>query len=395
MLHRIYYSPGIFGFGKLAHYDYFAHVERALESRFLTAGHQVTSHVVGVLPTASVRRRGAMLAEFVSGSCGDDDGPIHLLGHSTGGLDARMVASPSAVLPIGEGMLGWLPRLRSVTMMNTPHFGTPLAKFFATVNGQRILFALSALTFIGLSIGAPPLAAASALVGLVGRTERASRLERHALDRAVDSLLRVLDDAGSLEVRAFLEAIKQDQGAVLQLTPEAMDLFQAGVEDRDGVLYQSTASMAPLPSPRKWLGLMAHPWRALSLSIFTTLHGFTAQQDRRYPCAAVRPPGKAGEVEAWAGEQLEAALAASLPSPIDVRANDGVVPLRSQLWGTLAWAGLGDHLDVLGHFRDDRPAEGLAPRHRDWLTSGSSFDLAQFGALMDAIASGMLKSVAP
>ena len=42
MHHRIYYSPGIFGFGKLAHYDYFAHVERALEARFLAAGHRVT-----------------------------------------------------------------------------------------------------------------------------------------------------------------------------------------------------------------------------------------------------------------------------------------------------------------------------------------------------------------
>ena len=38
MHHRIYYSPGIFGFGRLASYDYFEHVELALESRFRAAG---------------------------------------------------------------------------------------------------------------------------------------------------------------------------------------------------------------------------------------------------------------------------------------------------------------------------------------------------------------------
>jgi len=91
--------------------------------------------------------------------------------------------------------------------------------------------------------------------------------------------------------------------------------------------------------------------------------------------------------------ETEALLAAKLPGPIDLHANDGVVPLRSQLWGTLVWAGLGDHLDVLGHFRDTRPAGGLAPRHRDWLTSGSAFGLSQFGALSDAIAAGMLAAV--
>jgi len=56
------------------------------------------------------------------------------------------------------------------------------------------------------------------------------------------------------------------------------------------------------------------------------------------------------------------------------------------------WAGLGDHLDVLGHYRDDRREVPDELRHRDWLTSGSSFGHAHFDALMDAVVTGMLKA---
>ncbi len=70
--------------------------------------------------------------------------------------------------------------------------------------------------------------------------------------------------------------------------------------------------------------------------------------------------------------------------------NDGVVPFRSQVWGTLVWAGLGDHLDVLGHYRDVRDDGPPEERHHDWLTSGSDFSDSQFAAVMDAVAAGML-----
>jgi hypothetical protein len=55
------------------------------------------------------------------------------------------------------------------------------------------------------------------------------------------------------------------------------------------------------------------------------------------------------------------------------------------------WAGAGDHLDVLGHYRDDRKDVPAELRHHDWLTSGSTFTHVQFAALIDAIATGMLE----
>ncbi len=374
----------MFGFGKLGSYNYFGHVERELGARFEAAGHELVPHVIQDLPTASVRRRATRLAELVTQTA-SDGAPLHLLGHSTGGLDARLIASP-ARCAAADATLDWLPRLRSVTMMNTPHFGTPLASFFTTSNGQRILAALSLLTVAGLSVGAKPLAATSVILGLLRGSDTALPFKLRMFDRSVESLVGVIDDARCPEVRTFLAAIQDDQGSMLQLSPESMDLVVAGFEDRPGVLYQSTASMAPSPAPRRWLETLGHPTRAVSLSLFFALHRLTADHDERYPCAAMR------DTTPWSCDATEAHLAGTLPGATALDANDGVVPFRSQLWGKLVWAGLGDHLDVLGHFRDDRDPESVAPelRHRDWLTSGSKFNRTNFAALMDAIAAGML-----
>jgi hypothetical protein len=305
-------------------------------------------------------------------------------------------------------------RLRSITTMSTPHYGTPLASFFATVSGQRMLYAVSALTFIALSLGAPPLAAASALVVAVGRLDRMIGVELRVLDRTTDALLRALEPATSREVRLYLDAIRRDQGAVIQLTPEAMDLFQAGVEDREGVLYQCACAMAPPPSPQALARSLVSPWRALSSTLFTSLYTITSRYDEVYPCASPDP-----------GAEVESRLAAAFGRTPGARANDGVVPTLSQVWGRIAWAGYADHLDVLGHFpgreepkpfweglvgqRSPRaPLEvaveeaadvgGVAPdraadtRHVDWLRSGAGFDERSFGTLMDAIAEGMLST---
>ncbi len=390
-MQHVYLSPGMFGFARLATYDYFAHVERALTERFRRAGQSTEVHVVDVLPTASVRRRAGKLAELI-GQTATGSGPIHLLGHSTGGLDARLVASPSSRLETGDDAMAWLPRLRSVTTMNTPHYGTPLASFFATAHGQRALYALSAFTFIGLSLGQRPLAATGALIRILGRGDRTFGIELRLLDKSVDSLIELVADAGKPEVRTYLNAIKDDQGAMLQLAPEAMDLMAAGFDDRPGVAYQSTVSMSPNPSPTKWLRTFGHPMHALSLALFTAMHRISSHCDERYPCAPL--PARTGD----AGEPpaLEATLAAAFKDSPElhgaVEGNDGVVPIRSQLWGTLVWAGLADHLDVLGHYEDNDHEQRPELRHHDWLTSGSSFDAVQFAALMDAIASGMMNS---
>jgi hypothetical protein len=80
-------------------------------------------------------------------------------------------------------------------------------------------------------MGAPPLAATSALVAAFGRLSIAN-IELDIVNRSVDAVAKVLDEAASRELRMWLDLLREDQGAIVQLMPEAMDLFQAGVEDR-------------------------------------------------------------------------------------------------------------------------------------------------------------------
>lgn len=370
----------MFGFARLASYDYFAHVRNALTARFKDAGHPISTHAVDVLPTASVRLRAAKLGALIDRTS-NGKGPIHLLGHSSGGLDARIAASPAAHLSYPLKTMSWLPRLRSVTTMNTPHYGTPLASFFVTSKGQLALSALSAFTLIGLSLGSRPLSVAGSILGLLGRSNGATGPKLRILEKPLDALLHLVNDARRPDVLTYVNAIKDDQGSMLQISPEAMDLTSAGFEDRAGVVYQCTASMAPPPSSGNWARTLGHPWRAASLALFTALHVITSHPNHRYRCAAARTD-----------KNIEAALAKAFGIAPDFESNDGIVPIRSQLWGDLVWAGLGDHLDVLGHYRDDRPEKGARLRHHDWLTSGSAFNTRNFNDLMDAVAKGMLKA---
>ena len=383
MLHHVYFSPGMFGFGRMASYDYFVHLERALSRELRASGREVAAWVVDVPPTASIRRRAARLAELVASTCNDEAGPVHLVGHSTGGVAVRLLASPGATLPCDDAALAWLPRLASVTTLSAPHYGTPMAAFFTTVSGQKLLYALSALTFFGLTLGSPPLAVASALVVALGRVDKAFGLDIHVLDRATERLLHLLDDARSREVRAYLEAIKTDQGSMVQLMPEAMDLFQGSVCDRPGVRYQCTASMARPPSPLRWVRHLGSPWGALSMTIFAALSELTSHVDSRYPCAA-----------SHADVETEATLVAAFGEAPGVQVNDGVVPLRSQVHGRLVWTGYADHLDVLGHFDGGHDAKkagdpAAGPAHVDWLRSGAGFDEVRFREMTRAIGDGM------
>lgn len=372
--HHVYTIPGMFGFASMAGFEYFGHVERALADRFRDAGVPLAIRAVPSLPTGSIRRRAQLVARAITAARDGARGePIHLIGHSTGGLDARLLAMPGADLRLGASQLAWRSDLRDVITLNTPHFGTPLARFFSTVSGHRLLYALSLISVTTLSLGSAPLSLVAHVAAGLGSLNVARSIEIRALDRLTEAIGRRLSAEERDAFRVFMQGIRYDQGGVLQLLPETMDLFNAAVRDAPDVRYGAVVSAAPAPMTIRPFRHIRSPYTALTAAIYTTLHSITAGADHRYPYAA--PSGRA-----------EAAIERGIGRPVTPRDSDGVVPSLSMLWGDLLWAGPGDHLDVVGHFRDDeRPAV-----HADWMTTGAGMRRKDFAAMIDGLAARML-----
>ncbi len=373
--HRVYLVSGMFGFGRLAGYDYFGHIVRAIEARYADEGVPVVVEVISPPPTSSMRRRAAMVALAIAASAGDGDSPIHIVGHSTGGLDARLVASPTTSLRVPEGALAWQKRLRSIVTINTPHYGTPLAAFFTTVAGTRLLYAISLLTVTTLSVGAPPLSAFSSLVAAIGSIDKSMGVDIHLLDRTTSLILRFIGERTRGEVHEWFSEMHSDQGGIVQIMPEAMDMFNAALEDRPGTRYASIASAAPPPRPLRLAMSIRSPYAAISATLYSTLYELVSRPVERYPYAT--PTAEAARLVL---EHVEHELDDSM--------NDGIVPTASMLWGDVVWVGKGDHLDVVGHFRDD---EREHKQHVDWLTSGANFGRYRFRSMTDALTRVLLE----
>jgi hypothetical protein len=366
----------MFGFGHLAGYDYFKHVRAGLEKRFAAAGVNAVFEDVPAPPTSSLRYRSRILAATVAKSAHADDGPIHLIGHSTGGLDVRLVLSPSVSLGVSREQLAWRKRVVSAVTINAPHYGTPLATYFATVSGTRVLYVLSLLTVVSLTIGEPSLAIFSRLVAGVGGIDSLFGGDMKLFSRVTDTVLRFVDREGRGEIADFLSKVRIDQGAIIQIMPEAMDLFNAACESDPSVRYGCVVSAAPPPRAMRFAKRVRSPYAAFTAAIYSTLYQFASQESEVYPYA--RPTQRETEF-----------LRTGVDQDVTPESNDGIVPTLGMLWGELLWAGEADHLDILGHFGDDqKPA-----LHMDWVTSGSRFTRQRFGAVLDEVTKFALRDV--
>ncbi len=363
--HAIYLIPGFFGFTNLGRFRYFTHVDRFLRERCAERGINAKVYVVPTHPTASLPKRAALVVETVARTLRGRGEIVHLIGHSTGGVDARLAVAPGVVLPMKLDVERWAGRVRSVVGVSSPQCGTPLAAYLTTRRGQRTLALLSLTTSYLLRFGHVPL---SALLGIAvffrrGETGRDGTL--------IDDLSRrLLEDFSKTRRRAvsrLLREVFEDQSLLLQLTPEAMDLFAATVRDRPGVRYGSVVTLSRPPGVATTLaaglGAGAQALHAIYGAIYRlssqTGAAETPQPDPRQRRALRRAYGK-------------------VPG---TRANDGIVPTRAQVHGRVIAAVRGDHLDVIGHFNDP----SLDPPHFDWLTTGSGFDRARFETVWNGV----------
>jgi pimeloyl-ACP methyl ester carboxylesterase len=354
--------PGFFGFDHHGELTYFADrfiagLRCVLEAQGLP-GVPVLS--VSTLGTGSLRKRQAdLLRELRALETPGPSGPRlggprawHLVGHSTGGVDAALLLR-EAPLSQEKGRAsaaagGWgewqglVERVQSVTSISAPHFGTglaesPLARFAA---GHPTPLALRDFARGALDLGR--------------RGDLESRL-RFALSSA----------PGMSKMPFFLLHMLLMNELADDLRPEVLSALSAVPlrSSAEGRLF-SIATVAPRPADDHSDKLFRDLWR-------WTRDGSQA--------AAACPHAPAAALDDRA-LRLPTQREMPLP-PVAVDDSDGVVTTQRQVSGELIGVVVGDHVDVIGRYRrssliDDQVIDpGL-------LTSGALFGDDEFFALL-------------
>jgi triacylglycerol lipase len=124
-------AHGLFGFSRigiagLTISAYFRGIPEALRN----AGNRVL--VTSVPAIAGIEYRARRLGEQIARAYPNE--PVHVIGHSMGGLDARQLLADPA----------WQKRVLSLTTVGTPHLGTALADF-AKLRAGRVFRLMAAL----------------------------------------------------------------------------------------------------------------------------------------------------------------------------------------------------------------------------------------------------------
>jgi len=363
--HHLVLVPGFFGFANLGDFAYFGHVREYLADVGPALGLDGEIRVVATEPTSSLARRAALLAEAVSALVASAGGEVSIVGHSCGGLDARLFLTPGVLLPTEVNVEECAGRVRGVVTVATPHHGARLAQHFTGLFGQQLLRLLSLATVVALRTGRLPI---SVVLSLARLLHRPGAQPAGVVDHLFLQLLGDITGKRRRAIEAFFGTVRSDQGLVPQLTPASMERFNTSTPDRPGVRYGSVVTRARPPGVRSLLRAGLGAYAQATHALFVVLYRFAAGR-RDDPPGRVRP------------EHAQALRRAYRKLP-DHRDSDGIVPTLSQPWGDVVAAAWADHHDVIGHFH--RPTH--VPPHFDWVASGTGFDRLHFEVVWRQVA---------
>jgi pimeloyl-ACP methyl ester carboxylesterase len=354
--------PGFFGFDHRGESTYFADrfiagLRCVLEARG-ASGVPVLS--VSTLAIASLQRRQAdLLAELTALERPTAKAPRlggprtwHLVGHSTGGVDAALLLRDAPLVDTEQGATfgreGWgqwselVGRVSSVTTIAAPHFGTGLAESpLARWSGGHL--SVPAVRDMAL-----------ATLDVTRRGDLGSRI-RFAMSAT----------PGVRKMPLFLVQMMLMNQLARDLRPQVLGALSARPIRRsaEGRVF-SLATVAPRPEA-------AHPDK-LFRDMWRWTHDATMARSS-FPQPPAAPLDDAGL-------RLPSQRSIRLP-PIDAGDNDGVVNTQRQVLGEMIGLVVGDHADVLGRYRrssliDEKVIDpGL-------LTSGADFGDDEFFGLL-------------
>jgi hypothetical protein len=366
--------PGFFGFGRLGDISYFAGVRALLERHFAAQGLKVNIVEVNTPPTASIRVRSARVLEALA-QAAQEPGDLHLIGHSTGGLDARLAIAATASLPTTTEFRAY-DRIRSLVTVSCPHYGTNVATYFTRPLGRWLFRVVARYCVFMLERGRAPLALLLRFGYWIVRLRDPFRRRKGTFDQLYDRLLSDLSESRRLELTQFLRSIGAEQALLFQLTPAGCDLLNACTADPP-VRYGSVVTCAEPPSFRLLLRSLANLYSQLMYPLYWLLHRLARE--------------KSEELLARLTDEQELTLERGLGRSATKQDNDGVVPVLSQVWGELIHVTRGDHLDVVGQYGE----LGEDSWGGDWLPSYSGFEREAFAATWSAIADFILEGAKP
>src|SRR5262245_27240744 len=98
---EIFLVPGFMGFDAIAHLHYFEDVEALLKRRLAALGYDATVYPLSTVPAGAIAKRSRYLMEQMLAKHDRTCESVHLLGHSTGGLDVRLLLSPGSSFDVG------------------------------------------------------------------------------------------------------------------------------------------------------------------------------------------------------------------------------------------------------------------------------------------------------
>lgn len=365
--HAVALVPGFLGFDHVGGFTYWA-------DRFLAAlradlerqcGRPFPVLPVPTPPIGSLASRQEALLRHLRDLDSKAGGPFtwHLVGHSTGGLDAAFLArtNPLVERPSGSEfdsatlLTGPQGGVRSVTTIATPHYGTCLA-----LSDVAAMTAHGRFTWRGLR------QFAKAGYDVVARP---GGLSRPRIEFALGSAL----EGSTVQ---FLYHLLRDDKLATDLDPKVTGKLTDATNRCPGIPIFSIVTMTPAPPPN-------YKKDALFLDLWT--------DTQEKALAPTTPPPTARPTSF---PVTVASASTVLPPIVTPRDNDGVVNTDRQ-WdgsaGGLVGRVIGDHGDVLGLYRRNDPVDGSVIE-AGLLTSGARFGDDQFFTMIGMIADGIARN---
>lgn len=390
---EVFLVPGFLGFESLGGLDYFIDVDEVVKKKLGAPGVTIEVYPTETEPAGSLKRRADKLADQVAKYHSMDAKSVHFVGHSTGGLDIRLLLSPgNAVEQESERLaaagneearkvLDALQKTHSATSVATPHFGSPIASLALRLDVDLLLRgAGEVLEFAPTSyLLAKGLQVAGVIAGLTSGLPRDQSFINWVVGRVFsqppDKLIK------------YLQHVTADAGALRNLTQEGTNLANALLINRPDVRYGSiiTGTQKPAGAIKT-----PDPFLFFNTLLFRAVWQIVAAENPDYPYA-----DRNTELSKHHGDDVSAGLDVG-ELHIDNDTSDGVVPTASQPYGTILGVFASDHLDCVGHYPH---TQGDGTEVTGWVRSGAGFNSDRFdlmwARISEFIASRKQPSVSP